>query len=97
MLIQFSMGKRIDRTTEHIIESLDLPQDLFLGYPCINLTGNREVYISNHRGLLVYETEHIVISTKPFSIHIRGRNLIIETYSKEEILVKGYIFSMEFE
>ena len=90
------MGKRMEQATENIIESLDLPQDLFLGFPCISLTGNREVYISNHRGLLVYETDIIVVLAKPFQIRICGRNLIIEAYSKEEILIKGYIHSMEF-
>ena len=86
----------MEQTAGRIIESLDLPQDLFLGFPCISLTGNREVYISNHRGLLVYETDTIVVLAKPFQIHIHGRNLVIEAYSKEEILIIGYIHSMEF-
>ena len=90
------MGKRMEQATENIIESLDLPQDLFLGYPCISFNGNREVYVSNHRGLLIYETEMIVILTKPFQLKIFGRNLLIKAYSKEEILIKGYIFSVEF-
>lgn len=86
----------MEQAANNIIETLDLPKDLFLGFPCISLTGNRELYISNHRGLLVYETECIVVLSKPFQIHIYGRNLIIDTYSKEEILIKGYIRSMEF-
>ena len=90
------MSNRMEQTANKIIESLDLPQDLFLGYPCISFTGNRELYISNHRGLLVYETECIVVLAKPFQIKILGRSLIIEAYSKEEILIKGYIHSMEF-
>lgn len=90
------MNEHIGTNTHKIIESLDLPQDLFLGFPCISFTGNRELYISNHRGILSYETESIVILAKPFQIHIHGRGLIIETYSKDEVLIKGYIHSMEF-
>ena len=90
------MSRRIEPKTEHLIESLDMPKDLFLGYPCIYLTGNQELYLSNHRGLLLYETEHIIILTKPFEAHVYGRSMVIETYSKEEILIKGYILSMEF-
>ena len=90
------MSRRINQFSENLIEKLELPQDLFLGYPCINITGNREVYIFNHRGILVYEPDTIVVVTKPFQIHISGRNLFIETYSKEELLIKGYILSMEF-
>lgn len=91
------MSKYMEQAADHITESLHLPKDLFLGFPCISFTGNRELYISNHRGLLVYETESIVVSAKPFQIQIHGKNLIIEAYSKEEILIKGYIRSMEFE
>ena len=90
------MNEHIEQTTNKIIESLDLPQDLFLGYPSISFTGNRELHISNHRGILSYETESIVILAKPFQIHIHGRGLIIEIYSKDEVLIKGYIHSMEF-
>lgn len=90
------MNERIEQTSNKIIESLDLPQDLFLGFPCISCTGNRELYISNHRGILLYETENIVILAKPFQIQIHGRGLIIESYSKDEVLIKGYIHSMEF-
>ena len=81
------MSRSMEQNVDRIIESFDLPQDLFLGFPCISLTGNREVYISNHRGLLVYETDIIVVLAKPFQIHIKGRNLLIEAYSKEEILI----------
>ena len=90
------MSRRINRFSENIIETLELPSDLFLGYPCISFTGNRELYISNHRGILVYESEEIVVLTKLFQLHIKGRNLIIESYAKEELLIKGYILSMEF-
>ena len=90
------MSRRISQISENVIETFDLPKDLFLGYPCISFTGNKEVYISNHRGILVYEPEEVVILTKPFQIHVHGRNLVIETYSKEELLIRGYILSMEF-
>lgn len=90
------MSRNMEEYSNNIIESLDLPQDLFLGLPCISMTGNKELYISNHRGLLTYETDCIIILSKTFQIHIHGKNLVIEAYSKEEILVKGYIRSMEF-
>lgn len=90
------MNERIEQTTNKLIESLDLPQDLFLGLPCISLGGNREIYISNHKGILLYENEHIIILTKHFQIDIKGRGLVIVSYSKEELKVKGYIHSMEF-
>ncbi len=90
------MNKHIEQTTTKIIESLALPQDLFLGMPCISFTGNRELYISNHRGILLYEKEQINVLAKSFQIQIKGKNLVIISYSKEELIIKGYIHSMEF-
>lgn len=90
------MNERIEKNTNKLIESLDLPQDLFLGLPCLSFTGNRELYISNHRGILAYGQEEIIILAKSVQIVIKGRGLVITSYSKEELLIKGYIHSMEF-
>ena len=90
------MNEHIERTTNRIIESLDLPQDLFLGLPSLSMTGNRELYVSNHRGILSYEEDAIVILSKHFQIQIKGKNLIIDSYSKDELIIKGYIHTMEF-
>lgn len=90
------MNERIEKNTNKLIESLDLPQDLFLGLPCLSFTGNRDLYISNHRGILAYGQEEIIILAKSVQIVIKGRGLVITSYSKEELLIKGYIHSMEF-
>ncbi len=90
------MNERLEQTTTNIIESLDLPQDLFLGLPCLSFTGNRELYISNHKGILLYEKEQIIILAKHVQIDIKGKGLIIVSYSKDELIIKGYIHSMEF-
>lgn len=77
--------------TENIIESLELPQDLFQGMPNLFLTGNRKLYISNHRGIMSYEKEEIIILAKAVQIKVQGRDLVIESYSKDELVIWGYI------
>ena len=81
---------------QNIIEKLDLPQDLFLGYPNLSMCGNRELYISNHRGILSYGREEIMILTKEHQIQIKGKNLDIASYTQDELTIHGYIFSLEF-
>lgn len=90
------MNEHSKKTTQKLIESLDLPQDLFLGFPNITLNGNREVYISNHRGILSYGQDEMVILAKEFQIQIKGKNLSIDSYAKDELTIKGYIHSLEF-
>jgi len=85
------------KNIETIIESLELPQDLFEGLPNILLTGNRKIYISNHRGILAYERDEIIILAKTVQIKVQGEELIIESYSKDELVIRGYISFLGME
>lgn len=90
------MNKHNKQTTNKIITALALPQDLFLGLPNISLSGNKEIYISNHRGILSYGQDEMVILIKDYQLQIRGKSLFIVSYTKEELTIQGYIYSMEF-
>ena len=90
------MSEQIKQTTNKIVSTLDLPKDLFLGLSNISFCGNREIYISNHRGILSYGQEEMIIMLKDYQLHIHGKSLCIVSYSKEELMIQGYIRSMEF-
>ena len=90
------MSENSKQTTKKIIQGLDLPQDLFLGIPNISLSGNTEVYISNHRGILSYDEELINILVKDYQLQIRGRGLSIFAYTKDDLTIRGYIRSLEY-
>lgn len=90
------MNEHSKHTTNKIIESLDLPQDIFLGLPNLSLCGNKELYISNHRGILSYGQEEMIILIKDSQIQVKGKNLNIISYTKEDLTIHGYISSLEF-
>lgn len=90
------MNEHSKHTTNKLIAALDLPQDLFLGLSNISLSGNREIYISNHKGILSYGQEEMVILVKDYQIQIKGKSLCIVSYTKDELTIQGYIHSMEF-
>ena len=90
------MKEHKKQTTKKIIDTLDLPQDLFLGYPNLSFCGNRELYISNHRGILSYSQEEITILTKEHQIRIKGKELTIHSYTKDDLTIQGYMHSLEF-
>lgn len=90
------MSEHSKQNTSKIIKALDLPQDLFLGLPNISLSGNREVYLSNHRGILSYGQEEMVILIKEYQLVIKGKSLSIVSYTKDDLTIQGYIRSMEF-
>jgi sporulation protein YqfC len=82
--------------TEHIADSLELPKDVILGIPFISLCGNMEFSIDNHNGILSYESGQIVIRTKHYPICIRGRQLLIDYYTRDSIKIRGQITDICF-
>ena len=90
------MSKHNEQTTNKIIKTLELPEDLFLGLPNISLLGNREVYISNHRGILSYGIEEVIVLIHDYQIQIKGKGLTISSYCKEDLSIQGHIISLEF-
>lgn len=88
--------KEDKKQTNKLIHTLDLPQDLFLGISNISLCGNKEIYISNHHGILSYDKEIASILIKDYQIQIKGKNLHISSYSRDDITIQGQIHSLEF-
>ena len=90
------MSEHSKHTTNKLIESLDLPKDIFLGLPVLSMMGNRELYLSNHRGILSYGQEEMTLLVKDFQIQVKGKELTIVSYTKEDLTIQGYISSVDF-
>lgn len=79
------------------VEALGLPGEVVRGLPLVTLTGNREVYVENHRGLLAYQPEQVLIKTGAGRLCIAGRGLCLRTMDREALLVCGQIDSLGFD
>ena len=79
-----------------IIERLELPQDIILGVPLISMQGNAELMIENHRGLLQYDSDEIRVRTKTFTVQVMGKQLAIQEYRKDVLIIRGQIERMQF-
>lgn len=79
---------------EKIINSLELPKDLFLGAPIFTLSGNGELRIENHRGIFLYSREQMVVRASKFPIRVTGKELRIESYTPESMIICGTIDSI---
>lgn len=90
------MNEQNRHTATKIIETIDLPQDLFFGLANLSLIGNQELYISNHRGILLFSPEEIHVLSEKNQIQIKGRGLNIFSYTQDELIIKGYISSIGF-
>lgn len=81
---------------EAFVDKLGLPKDLLLGSAILTVTGQREAYIENYRGIIEYTSGQIRIQTKTCQIIICGQNLCIDYYSNEEMKISGCIFEIKY-
>lgn len=82
--------------THSVIDALELPKDILLGLPLLALEGNRSLSITNHRGLVRYGQDVIVVATQSGSIRITGRKLVIPRFTKDIIEIRGYLEGVMF-
>ena len=80
---------------ERTAEALDLPGDVLAGLPHIELTGNRELRMENHKGILAYGEEEIRISGGKLEITVRGRGLELRDMNAGQLFITGTIQGVE--
>lgn len=92
------MGKqKRNRVKSNIVESLELPKDLMYGAVIVTATGRTEVLIENYRGIIEYTCEKIRLQTKGCQVEIRGKRLLIQYYTNDEMKVTGFIHEIIYD
>jgi len=81
-------GEKIKR---NIVAALELPKDIALNLPVVAVTGDEELVVSNHRGLIEYAAGHVRLATTAGAVRIFGTNLVLKEISSEAVAVSGKI------
>ena len=76
---------------ERTAEVFDLPADALAGLPKLELVGDRELWVENHRGILSYGDREIHISGGAFLIRVEGEELELRAMTGVELLITGHI------
>ena len=76
---------------ERTAELLDLPADGLAGAARVELIGDRELRIENHKGILAYGDKEIHVSAGAFVIKISGHDLDLRAMTGLELCVTGRI------
>ena len=86
----------LSNSKELIVESLKLPKDTMLGAAIVTVTGNREAFIENYKGIIEYTTESIVLQGKNCKICFEGTRLSIDYYTNEDMKISGSIDAVRY-
>ena len=70
---------------ESLIDSLRLPKDICMGAMKVTLTGNREAWVENYRGILEYTEKLILLQGKTCQVCFEGARLSIDYYTNEDM------------
>lgn len=81
---------------EVIAKGLSLPRDVVFGDFIVTLTGSKEVFIENYKGILSYDEKQISIQGNHVVLRICGTGLTIDYYSLEAMKVLGNIERLEY-
>ncbi len=79
-----------------LVDSLKLPRDICLGAMRVSLTGNREAWIENYRGILEYTDGQILLQGKNCQVCFEGRGLSIDYYTGEDMKISGDISCVKY-
>ena len=80
---------------ERTAEVFDLPGDVVAGLPRVELLGDRQLRMENHKGILAYGTEEIHISGGKLIVKVRGANLTLRAMNASELLITGDIIGVD--
>ncbi len=72
------------------------PREVTSNVPRITLTGREQVHVEQHRGLIAYNPEEIILRTSVGLLRMTGQNLRFSLYSAGEALIVGQIASVEY-
>ncbi len=86
----------LSESKELIVESLKLPKDTMLGAAIVTITGNREAFIENYKGIIEYTTRSIVLQGKNCRICFEGEQLSIDYYTNEDMKISGSIEAVRY-
>jgi sporulation protein YqfC len=88
---------KLYRAKQSIVDKLDLPRDIILNMPKITVTGDNEIVIENHKGVVLFGENQVKINSGVGLISIYGCRFEILFMGGSTITVGGKFKSIAYE
>ena len=79
-----------------LADRLELPEEALSGAAKLTVTADRCALIENHRGILEYSPECIVVNFGERRLSLCGRELRIRAMNRREVLVCGELLDLSW-
>ena len=89
--------RKLEHLALSLAERLELPEEALLNAAKLSVTGGRRALIENHRGILEYGRERIVVGAGRGKICLSGSELRLAAMNRTELLIVGNVQSVEWE
>ncbi len=76
---------------------LKLPEDLVLNLPRLTMTGDLELLIENHQGIVAFTGQRVVVRTASGPIAVTGLGLMVGAIDRDAVVLVGTIRGVAFE
>lgn len=72
------------------------PREVTSKVPCVTLTGSELLHVEQHRGLVDYEPDNIILRTAVGLMRVGGAGMVFRLYNAQEAVIIGRIDSVVF-
>ncbi len=75
----------------------ELPEDVMLDEARISMVGDMQLVVENHRGLIAYTPDQLVLAVPRGRLTVEGRDLQMGTISPDQVIVLGKLTAIRTE
>lgn len=87
----------IKKVNEAINRMFDIPEAYGLNLPKITLLGNIQLYIENHQGISLYQSDLVKVVCLYGMLVVRGQEMVLRSIEKDELYIDGRIDAIEYQ
>jgi len=89
--------EKVYKAKEDMAQKLDLPRDIVLDIPKIIITGDNELIIENHKGIIMFGEDEIKVNSNVGVISLHGKKLEILFIGGSTVVLGGKFKSVNYE
>lgn len=91
------MGKFIDEIKDVMVNKLDIPREIVKNSYKVIIDGDEFITIENHKGILKFQSDEIILRVDGGNFIIKGSNFVIVYISGRTIKLMGNIKGVNYD